>query len=222
MSRTYRLSDVLSEGLLARNRDLLVAGPSPETVRTIPERLLGLAADAGDGAVVVTNRDAAETMADRLVGQVPALDRERTGIVDCTPTHDVGRATPDDLRWSVPSPTDLTGANMAVHDCMETLWSRGVSARHLMFDSLSTLLVSADSGTVTRYAHQLLLLASSHDGVSLFPVYTNMTEGTDFERLKHLFDGLVLVRRRGGGRQIRCVGIDGAPAGWLTVEADGG
>lgn len=217
MTQAYRFEDVLTDAVLSRHRDLLVAGPSRETVRPVPTRILAEAAEPGDGAALVTTRDAARTVLDRVVRDVPSLDRERLGVVDCTPTHDVVRANPRERHWSVPSPTDLTGGSMAINECLETLRDAGAGRRHLLFDSLSTLLLSADAETVFRYAHQVLLSGGA-TGLSLFPVYTNVTDGTDFERLKHLFDGMVRVRRRGGGREVRFVGMGGTPAGWVRLE----
>jgi KaiC/GvpD/RAD55 family RecA-like ATPase len=218
MTQTYRFEDVLTDAVLSRHRDLLVAGPSRETVRPVPTRILAGAVEPGDGAALVTTRDAARTLLDRVARDVPGLERDRLGVVDCTPTHDVVRANPRERHWSVPSPTDLTGASMAINECLETLRDAGVDRRHLLFDSLSTLLLSADAETVFRYAHQVLLSGGA-TGLSLFPVYTNVTDGTDFERLKHLFDGMVRVRRRAGGREVRFVGVDGTPAGWLRLDA---
>ena len=218
MTQAYRFEDVLTDAVLSRHRDLLVAGPSRETVRPVPTRILAEAAEPGDGAALVTTRDAARTVLDRVVRDVPSLDRERLGVVDCTPTHDVVRANPRERHWSVPSPTDLTGGSMAINECLETLRDAGADRRHLLFDSLSTLLLSAEAETVFRYAHQVLLSGGA-TGLSLFPVYTNVTDGTDFERLKHLFDGMVRVRRRGGGREVRFVGMDGTPAGWVRLIA---
>jgi len=105
---------------------------------------------------------------------------------------------------------------MAINDCLETLQDAGVARRHLLVDSLSTLLLSTDAETVFRYAHQVLLSGGA-TGLSLFPVYTNVTDGTDFERLKHLFDGMVQVRRRRGSREVRFVGLEGVPAGWVRL-----
>lgn len=216
MTQTYRFEEVLTDAVLTRHRDLLVAGPSRETVRPVPTRILARAAEPGDGAALVTTRDAARTLLDRIARDVPALERDRMGVVDCTPTHDVVRANPRERHWSVPSPTDLTGASMAINECLETLRDAGVDRRHLLFDSLSTLLLSTDAEAVFRYAHQVLLSGGAN-GLSLFPVYTNVTDGTDFERLKHLFDGMVRVRRREGGREIRFVGMEGVPAGWVRL-----
>ncbi|WP_267640445.1 DUF7504 family protein [Haloarchaeobius amylolyticus] len=215
MSGTF--TDVLPPAVLSRHRDLLVAGPSRETVWPVPSRILASTVAPDDGLTAVTTRTAARTMVDRLVRDVPALARERTGVVDCTPSHDEVRASPRERYWSVPSPVDLTGTSMAVHDCMETLGEQGAGDRHLVFDSLSNLLMSTDSETVTRYAHQLLLLADATDAMSVFPIYTNVTDGTDFERLKHLFDGMIRVRRRDGTREVRCVGIAGAADGWVRL-----
>ncbi|WP_440989196.1 DUF7504 family protein [Haloarchaeobius baliensis] len=216
MTQAYRFEEVLTDAVLSRHRDLLVAGPSRETVRPVPTRILAAAADPADGAALVTTRDAARTLLDRVGMEVPALERDRIGVVDCTPTHDVVRANPRERHWSVPSPTDLTGASMAINECLETLREAGVARRHLLVDSLSTLLLSTDAETVFRYAHQVLLSGGA-TGLSLFPVYTNVTDGTDFERLKHLFDGLVRVRRRDGGREVRFVGMEGVPAGWVRL-----
>ncbi|MFC4406592.1 DUF7504 family protein [Haloarchaeobius iranensis] len=218
MTQAYRFEDVLTDAVLSRHRDLLVAGPSRETVRPVPTRILARAAEPADGAALVTTRDAARTLLDRVVRDVPTLERDRLGVVDCTPTHDVVRANPRERHWSVPSPTDLTAASMAITECLETLRDAGVERRHLLFDSLSTLLLSADAEAVFRYAHQVLLSGGA-TGLSLFPVYTNVTDGTDFERLKHLFGGMVRVRRRDGGREVRFVGIETAPPGWVALDA---
>ncbi|WP_256297042.1 DUF7504 family protein [Haloarchaeobius salinus] len=219
MTQTYRFEEVLTDAVLSRHRDLLVAGPSRETVRPVPTRILARAAGPADGAALVTTRDAARTLLDRVTREVPDFERGRLGVVDCTPTHDVVRANPSERHWSVPSPTDLTGASMAIDECLETLRELGTDRQHLLFDSLSTLLLSTDAETVFRYAHQVLLSGGA-TGLSLFPVYTNVTDGTDFERLKHLFDGMVRVRRRGGGREVRFVGMAGTPAGWVRLEPD--
>ncbi|WP_439027185.1 DUF7504 family protein [Haloarchaeobius sp. DT45] len=216
MSGTF--TDVLPDAALSRHRDLLVAGPSRETVWPVPSRILASAVTPDDGLSVVTTRTAARTMVDRLVRDVPALQRDQTGVIDCTPTHDEVRSNPRERYWSVPSPVDLTGTSMAVHDCMETLWEQGVEDQHMVFDSLSSVLMSTDSETIMRYAHQLLLLANATNAVSVFPIYTNVTDGTDFERLKHLFDGMIRVRRRNGTREVRCVGIADAAEGWVTID----
>ena len=202
---------------LANASNVLVTGPSREAVRGVPTTLLDTIADDADGAVAVTTSESPRTVLDRIDREVAGIDRDRVGVVDCTPKDAVVRSNTDALHWSMPSPMDMTGSSMAVHECLETLFERGVSTRHLHYDTLSRLLMSGEREAVARYAHQLLVLTHAPGALGVYPVYTNMTDDDDLATLTHLFDGVVEVRRKSGERQLRCRGLTDASSEWVAI-----
>ena len=88
---------------------------------------------------------------------------------------------------------------------------------HLLFDTLTTPLVGADSSTLMRFAHQVMLEGGSTAGLQLFPVFTNVTATSDVTKLKHLSEGMIEVRKRGGKRQVRLRGSPETPAEWFDL-----
>lgn len=211
----YHLNEVFSPADFAAEPNVLVTGPAEKTVGDVPRRLLGTVRRDDDGVVLVTTETPGVVARQRLRRDL-GVDDARLGVVDCTP-KDRSDSDPGDLLWRVSAPTDFTGAGIAIRECMDALAARGATAVHVLFETLSTLLVSVESEMVFRYAHHLTMRVGSRDGVGLFPVYTNVTTGTDLERLRHLFDAQVEVRQRGGQREVRCSGFEGTPTGWLPL-----
>ncbi len=181
--------------------------------------LLDRAASDGDGVVVVTTGVDPRTLVDRVERRVSGVAREDVAVVDARPQGEAVRANPRPLHWRVRSPMDLTGTSRAVHECLSTLFDRGVSTRHVLFDSLSRLVLGGDVETVARFTHQLLVLGDAPDALGIYPVYTNTTDDPVLAQLAHLFGGRVDVRRRGDVRELRCRGIAGTPHEWTVVAS---
>ena len=55
----------------------------------------------------------------------------------------------------------------------------------------------------------------------MFPVHTNVTDGTDLERCKHVANVQVDVRKRAGTRQYRVSGLEDGPASWQALDDTG-
>ena len=195
---------------------VLVAGASSETLGRLPYRLLRSATGATDGALLVTTDDPADRLVRRFTESPDAPDGARVGVVDATPN---GRrhADADAGVWRVGSPVDFNGTGIGIDRCHRHLRTTGAERVHMLYDTLTTPFLSADSDTVVRYAHHLTLQAEDHDGIGLFPIQTNVTGDRDVARLKHLFDALVEVRKRGGTRQVRCSGVDGDWRDWYDL-----
>lgn len=210
----YRMSDVFTPADFAGEPNVLVSGPSEKTLGEVPERLVRTVCGPDDAVLLVTTETPAIVARQQVRRELDVDDL--FGVVDCTP-KDQGDSSPEDLVWRVSSPTDFTGAGIAIRECMDALADRGATAVHVLFETLSTLLVSVESEMVFRYAHHMTMRVGSRNGVGFFPVYTNVTTGTDLERLKHLFDAQVEVRRRGGRQEIRCSGFGETPTGWLPL-----
>jgi len=203
---------------VAEGTDVLVAGPSAEAVRGIPESILESAGGVRDGALAVTTRGPGEVVAEKLAA-IDCFDGDLVGVVDCSPHGDPPVDDWRPLYQRVSSPGDLTGGSMAVVDSLETLGERGADRVHLLYDSLSTVFISSSTSAAVRYVHQVTLQRGYPRGVGVYPVYTDVTTDRDLERLKHFADALVEVRIRGRARQVRCRGIDAGPGTWTTMDA---
>jgi hypothetical protein len=219
MSESNDVASALPDGSLDETGSVLVAGPSKDVLRGVPTGLLDRAASDGDGVVAVTTDLEPRTLVDRIERRVSGVARDDVAIVDARPHGDAVRANPRPLHWRLRSPMDLTGTSQAVHECLSTLFDRGVSTRHVVFDSLSRLVLGGDVETVARFTHQLLVLADAPDALGVYPTYTNTTDEGDLAQLAHLFGGRVDVRRSGDRRELRCRGIAGASGEWTAIES---
>lgn len=198
---------------------VLVTGPSEHTVDGVLQRLVDTRPEPA-GGLVVTTRDGAVDLVSGRGGPLEAFADDASGVVDCTPGTSAG-VDRDRLRWRVASPTEFTGIGMAISAGLDALDARGVDTPWVVFDSLSTPFVSADSTAVIRFAHAVHAQVTARGGIGVFPVYTNVTTGTDLERCKSLANAHVAVRRQGGSRRLRVRGLPGASDGWLRLDGDG-
>lgn len=194
---------------------VLVTAPSRADLRGLPERTVSALAGANDGCVVLTTDGPATDAASGLVRST-AMDADRVGAVDCT-RGGASNASPERLAWRVSGPTNFSRAGTAVDECLDLLADRGAVRSHLLFDTLSTPLLLVDSDAGARFAHYLAGLVAERGGTSVLPAFTNRTNGRDLERLKHVADAHVRVRRRDGRQEVRCAGLSGAPPEWVAL-----
>lgn len=194
---------------------VLVTGTCPETVGSLHHELLCSAVDDDEGAVVVTTEDTADGVRRRFDRSRRFASTSGLAVVDETP-KDRRHAEPDRNVWKTSSPVDFSGAMLALRRGYESL-AVEYDTVHLLFDTLTTPLVRADSSTLMRFAHQVLLEGGSTAGLQLFPVFTNVTATSDVTKLKHLSEGMIEVRKRGGKRQVRLRGSPETPAEWFDL-----
>jgi hypothetical protein len=211
------LAAAVPEGALSGRGSVLVAGASADVVRGVPTRLLDRVVSDGDGVVVVTTGVSPRTLVGRVLRDVGGVDRDAVAVVDARPQGEAVRANPRPLRWRVRSPMDLTGTSQAVHECLSTLFERGVSTRHVLFDSLTRLVLGGDVQAIARFTHQLLVLADAPGALGVFPVTTNTVDEDVLSQLAHLFGGRVDVRHRDGTCEVRCLGIPDASREWTAI-----
>lgn len=210
------LESVLPPAELSRLGTLLVAGPTAETVGRVPDAALSAAADPGDGAIAVSTRERTSAVFERLAA-VGAFAAERVAVVDCT-REGPDRTAEDSVVRAVASPSDLTGTGIAIDECIEELTARDVERAHVLYDTLSAPLRSVPAETVLRFVHHLTIEVGILTGLDVCTVYTNVVDDRDLAMLKHLFDGMLEVRRREGRQELRCRGIRGTPDGWVPVD----
>lgn len=194
---------------------ILVSGTCAETIGTLHRDLLRSAVGDDDGAVVVTTDDTAKRVRRQFEDACEFASRGGLAIVDGTP-KDRRSAHPERSVWKTSSPVDFGGAMTALRRGYESL-ALEHDRIHLLFDTLTTPLLAADSTTILRFAHQVMLEGGTSVGLQVFPVFTNVTNDRDVTRLKHLSEGMVVVRKRGGRRQVQLVGPRETPNEWIDL-----
>lgn len=201
--------------VLPETANVLITGASSAALGRIHGTLLRFAVDERDGAIVVSTEESADNLLHRLEGVCEPSPGAECAFVDATP-KDARRAEPNRNVWQSRSPVDFNGSALALQRCYRAL--SDCETVHLLFDTLTTPLLSADSATVLRYAHHVMLEGGSKNGLQLFPVSTNVTTDRDVTHLKHLVDGVIQVRTRRGERQIRLFGWPDTPDQWVSFQ----
>jgi hypothetical protein len=211
------IRELLPAGVATGRTDLLVTGRGPESMRGVFRGLVGPVADGDHGVAVVSTRAPPSIVANRYgLGEVGDADG-RLSVVDARPGGAGVDADSDGLLWTVPSPFDLHESSIALGECLEALGRNGASPRHVVFDSLTTVLRSVDVDRVSRFAYEVGLGTDGREGLALFPVYTPSTDSRAIERLLTVVDALVEVRVTGSETQVRTRGFRGAPDGWVPL-----
>lgn len=213
MSRVKTVDEI--RAAFPEDASILITGACPETIGSLPRELLSSAVGDDQGAVVITTKDAAEHVHRQFERASEFASTSKLAVVDATP-KDRRHAEPDENVWKTSSPVDFGGAMLGLRRGYESL-ALEHDTIHLLFDSLTTPLLSADSMTVLRYAHQVMLEGGSRSGLQLFPVCTNVTGERDISKLKHLSERMIEVRKRGGERQVRLHGLREASDEWFTL-----
>lgn len=182
---------------------VLVSSTVDDLPRCAPSDLLSDSVRPGDGIVVVTTGDPEPPVA-RLLGSIDGCNRSDVAVVT-TGDSEVAAATTVGLD---PAPTATAMAD-AVADGFDAL---GDGRAHLLVDRLAA--AGTDEETVYRRAHEIAMAVGAEPGLTVVGVdATDRTEAF-VERLTHLFDVHVRLRRDGERCQARWTALTGTSDGW--------
>ncbi len=168
-----------------------------------------------EGSLFVSTNDDAESIFEGIQDRYDqSLDLLR--MVDCVSERQMGHGQfPQERVEYVNSPADLTGLGIDVSEQLRQFAEGEVQLTRIAFHSVSTLLMYSELETVFRFLHVLTGRVDSVDGLGFFSLDPTTHDEGDVNTIKQLFDGMVEVRSVNTGRQVRFVGIEGAPEGWI-------
>lgn len=200
---------------------LLVSGPAMTRKARLVAAILATGHAAGEGTVMVSTEDHADTIRDRF-DEFVEVEESRFGVIDCTgrPTGE-GLSGPGRIQ-QIPSPNDLTGIGIGITRAMEALAVRNARYR-LGFDALSTLLSYRSTTDVFKFCH---VLVSRLDGLGCCSVSTLDTGAHDdrtVNTISRAFDRGINIRAapsdasHGRSYELRLRGFDASPA-WNPVD----
>lgn len=194
----YDLGGALGDRTVPAGSSLLVAGPPLSGKAAIGFEVLETGATAGEGSIVVTNRDSA----DRVRVDFPGLFAHDApvGIVDCvTRQQGGGTLSDEDLVQYASSPEDMTGIGIKISTLLEEFYRvRGLARNRTLFVSVSTLLMYSDPKTVFRFLHVFTSRVENADALGLFVVESDAHDEQTMNTLSQLFEGVVRTDRDGG------------------------
>jgi KaiC/GvpD/RAD55 family RecA-like ATPase len=218
----YDLSSVLDFDALRDVRpgsNILLSGPAMSGKERLAYDILADGARNGDGAVVVSTSDGAETIVSDFRELVPELEESQLGVVDCRGEGGSDNGSVDGAYvHQVSSPGDLTGIGIGITKALEGLHNSGREQGRLALVSLSTMLTYTDKKTVFKFCHVLSSRLDSAGYIGVFTIDSGAHDEQTLQVIKQAFDGLIEIRdAEGGGREGRVLGLAGEPTPWQDI-----
>ncbi|AFZ74512.1 RAD55 family ATPase [Natronobacterium gregoryi] len=194
----YEFADIQTDATIAPGTNILVTGPPLTGKRQLALDVLAQGAERGDGSIIVTTKDNADTIrarcSERTQQESPPL-----GIVDCVSNQQSNESSDSSQVSYVSSPVDMTSIGIAVSRFLEEFYEgRGITENRVMLHSISTLLLYSDLETVFRFLHVFTGRIQSADGLGIYLIDSTAHDEQTVDTLKQLFDGVVNVAPEDG------------------------
>lgn len=221
MSTRYDVSTVLPDGMLTHlpaGSNVLVTGPTLSGKKSLAIRLLAAGHEEGDGILCVTTKDNAASLLDEFEAQIPTVDRDRIGIVDCSGSD--ARETIEAISTeAVSSPGDLTGISIGTAKLLQQFRDRDISTVRHGLVSLSTLLQYLELDTVFKFLHVYTARIEDTGGLGIFTLEGDAHEPQRVNTIVSEFDGVIELREgSAGNREIRLKGLSDSGRTWRSFE----
>lgn len=218
-SSMYSMDGALPGGILEEvepGTNLLVSGPGMSGKRSLMLQLLASGAAEGEGAMVVTTREPADTIRSEYRSATSRQDAP-IWVIDAVESG----ATPTaDRVSSVSSPGDLTGIGIEFSEFARDAVNQGVDRIRVGFDSLSPLLMYSDLQRAFRFLHVFTSQIQTRDWVGVFVIDPDAHEDRAVNTVRQLFDGMIELRLAGddGHREVRVRGLAAGPSEWTPLD----
>lgn len=220
MSQTYDIPRILPDSAienLPTGTSLLLSGPAMSGKRELAIQLLAAGHETGDGILCVTTSDNATTIVAELEEQIPTVDRERVGIIDCTGSTS-RKAIEDIATEQVSSPGDLTGISIGTAKILQGFSNRDISKVRHGLVSVSTLLQYLDVNTVFKFLNIYTTRIRDTQGFGVFTIDTVAHDPQTINTITSEFDGLIELRDTDRGeREVRIRDLGGVSTEWQPV-----
>lgn len=214
---TYELGKALPESLVRevdRGTNVLVSGPSMSGKAALMRQVIAAGAAHGEGSIIVTANDGADTVYRRYRDEIPEDAYLR--IIDS-----VGNEDPDigEFVRSCGSPGDLTGMGIEFSELAKEADRQGIDAMRVGFDSLSSVLMYVELERLFRFLHVFTRQIQSKGWLGLFAIDPESHDPQTINTLNQLFDGVIQIRLpEDGGQEIRTRGFDRRPSDWVAFD----
>jgi len=198
---------------VAPGTSLLVAAPMP-TGQEFIVRSIEHAIENAEGGLAITTDESAAVAIDEIAAADPAgLLR----IVDCgSSTTGLDDDRPDVVQ-DVDTPRNLTDIGIGFTNAIAAFEEAGVDRGWCGLLSLSVILSYVDQKTAYRFCQTLSRGLANEDFMGLFLLDRNAHDEQTENTLRRAFDGLVEIRSREDGHELRISGLDGISSQWVRT-----
>jgi len=217
------IEDFDSIGKLKEGSNIMLIGPPMSGKEVILNHLMNSCTTNNETAVIIiTTREPATHILERLKKIIPAPSFSNIGIVDCV-SKTVGGTEIDmgNIEF-VSSPADLTDIGVKISQFFDDLFfKKKIRKLQLHFDSLSTILLYSKVQTVFRFLHVLTGRIKAARGIGIYVMDSGMHDEKNVIILKQLCDGIIEVKSENDTNFIRIIGISPKPTQWFEYEING-
>ena len=217
------IEDFDSIGKLKEGSNIMLIGPPMSGKEVILNHLMNSCTTNNETAVIIiTTREPATHILERLKKIIPTPSFSNIGIVDCV-SKTVGGTEIDmgNIEF-VSSPADLTDIGVKISQFFDDLFfKKKIRKLQLHFDSLSTILLYSKVQTVFRFLHVLTGRIKAARGIGIYVMDSGMHDEKNVIILKQLCDGIIEVKSENDTNFIRIIGISPKPTQWFEYEING-
>lgn len=207
-------------GGIKKGSNILLIGPSMIGREAILRNIMYYGATKNEnGIITVTTRESATYFLEWFTKNGLTLPLSRIGIVDCVTKIEGGIALENENIKIANSPADLTGIGIRISQFFEELLlKKNLLQIQLHVDSLSTILMYSNIGTVFKFLHVLTCRIKSNGGLGIYVVESGMHGEQTMAILKHLFDGIIEIKSENDRNFIKVVGFSSKPSPFFEYD----
>lgn len=217
MSSPYTVTGILPDETLQElppGTSVLISGPAMTGKQELALRLLAAGHERGDGILCVTTGENAGTVLDDLEREIPTLDRNRVGIVDCSGS-DHQRTIQELATERVSSPGDLTGISIGTTKLLQRFAEQDISEVRHGLVSVSTLLQYLELDTVFKFLHIYTSRITDTQGLGVFTLDSASHDKQTVNTITGEFDCVIDLRETDtGDREVRLRGLPNTERTW--------
>jgi KaiC/GvpD/RAD55 family RecA-like ATPase len=215
------LDDVI-EGIKKGSNIMLMAPPMSGTEVIINNIMYNGATINGNAIINVSTSQSAIYILEWFKENKLDLPLDRIGIIDCVTKHSGGAVVENENIKMASSPADLTEIGVKISQFFdEFLIKKKFQKTQFYMNSLSTILMYANSQTIFRFLHIFTGRIKSTGSLGIYLIDKGIHDERTLTILKKLFDGIIDIESVNDKNFIRMIDMSSKPTPWFEYEIEG-
>ncbi|MFZ3168499.1 MAG: PAS domain-containing protein [Candidatus Methanoperedens sp.] len=219
---TFGIKEIDMIGGIQQGSNILLNGPSMSGTDNILYHIIRENISKNEtAALIVTTRESAIQILEKLKKLDPNLVLSNVGIVDCISKKHGNTAVENENIKLVSGPEDLTAIGVKISQFFEEfLIMKKIQKIQLHINSLSTLLMYSNIQTIFRLLHVLTGRIKMVNALGIYVIDREMHSEQIIASIKQLCDGMIEVNSKNDKNFIRIMGIFSQPTPKLEYQIE--
>jgi len=210
------------DGIRKGSNIMLMAPPMSGTEVILNNIMYNGAAINGNAIINVTTCESATHILEWFRENKLNLPLDRIGIIDCVTKTSGGAVVESENIKMASSPGDLTEIGVKIGQFFdEFLIKRKIQKNQFYLNSLSTILMYANSQTIFRFLHVFTGRIKSTGAFGIYLIDKGIHDERTLIILKKLFDGIIEIESVNDKNFIRMIDLSSKPTPWFEYEIEG-